>query len=680
MSGDKGTTPPPPPKPGMMITVAPASISLHISTANKFTVKTSGLTDSSVKWLVEGIEGGDDTVGKISGGMYTAPKEIPAKNPLKVQVVSKVYGQLIATSLVTIAPPAPVISVISPASIQTPASFTLTINGKNFTNGAFVMWGDTKLATTFVSSTQLTAQGTQSSRVPVMAVLVTNPEEGSGSSNTINVGCDPASAITPIGAGRLLQQATWGPTANTLTAAQNLGFQRFLDAQFNAPMTTYPAPTKDSSIGQLQQFFFNYALGNEDQLRQRVAFAISQIMVASSNKVNSASAFTLWQNMLQKDAFGNYYDLLKDVTLSPVMGKYLDMVNNDKPNATTGSHPNENYAREILQLFSIGLSQLNSDGTLQVDGSGNPIPTYGQDEITGFAHVFTGWTYPTSSGTGNFPNGENYSGPMVAFNNHHDTGAKLLLNGATISAGGTAQSDLDAALQNIFNHPNVGPFFCKQLIQHLVTSNPSPEYVSRIAGVFANNGSGVRGDLKAVVSAILLDPEARAGDDPAHAGPTDGHLKEPVLLMTNLLRALQTTSTGDGFTDYASDLKQTPLTPPSVFNFYHPGFEIPGTDVTGPEFELLDGTTAIGRANFVNDAVYSKIGQTMTTDISQYVALASTPDQMVDRLAQIFMPGQMSADMRNSIITAISGITDNTKRTKAAIYLIATSSQFQVER
>jgi uncharacterized protein (DUF1800 family) len=230
--------------------------------------------------------------------------------------------------------------------------------------------------------------------------------------------------------------------------------------------------------------------------------------------------------MFQNDAFGNFSTLLTDVTLSPVMGNYLDMVNNDKPG--NGVDPNENYAREVMQLFSIGLEQLNHDGTPQLDGSGNPIPTYDQDTIEGFAHTFTGWTYPTKPGaTARWRNPEYYGGPMIPFDNHHDTGSKLLLNGVTLPAGGTTQGDLTAALQNIFNHPNVGPFISKQLIQRLVTSNPSPEYVSRVAGVFNDNGSGVRGDLKAVVTAILLDQEARRGDERHRCSPLTDISRNP---------------------------------------------------------------------------------------------------------------------------------------------------------
>jgi len=334
----------------------------------------------------------------------------------------------------------------------------------------------------------------------------------------------------------------------------------------------------------------------------------------------------------------------------------------------------------VMQLFSIGLMQLNPDGTVKLDGSGNPIPTYDQDTIEGFAHAFTGWTYPTKPGSSaRWTNPEYYGGPMVPIESHHDTGAKQLLNGTIVSAGGTTQSDLDAALQSIFNHPNVGPFICKQLIQHLVTSNPSPEYVGRVAAVFANNGSGVRGDLKAVVTAIISDAEARRGDDPAQVQQNDGHLKEPLLLMANLLRAMNTRSNGDGFPDYSADLKQEPMNPPSVFNFYPPDFVIAGTNLLGPEFQVFNSSTSISRANFVNDAVYRTIGKSMTTDFSYYLTVASNPDQLVDTLGTVMMHGQISPEMRSTILGVVSGISDNTRRVQAALYLIASSSQYQVE-
>ena len=234
-------------------------------------------------------------------------------------------------------------------------------------------------------------------------------------------------------------------------------------------------------------------------------------------------------------------------------------------------------------------------------------------------------------------------------------------------------------MQNIFNHPNVGPFISKQLIQHLVTSNPTPEYVGRVAAVFADNGSGVRGDLKAVVTAILLDPEARRGDDASQVQPSDGHLKEPVLFITNLLRAMNGTSDGTGLADRASDMKQPPFFSPTVFNFYHPDHVIEGTTLLGPEFEIFNTSTTISRANLVNTLVYSQLNSTTTVDLSGYVPLAAAPDQLINAVAAVMLHGQISDDARATLTTTLAGITDTTRRTKAAFYLIGSSSQFQVE-
>jgi uncharacterized protein (DUF1800 family) len=309
-----------------------------------------------------------------------------------------------------------------------------------------------------------------------------------------------------------------------------------------------------------------------------------------------------------------------------------------------------------------------------------PIPTYTQDTIIGFAHVFTGWAYPTKSGqTAQFYNGEYYGGPMIPFDNHHDTGTKLLLNGVILPAGGTTQADLTAALQNIFNHPNVGPFISQQLIQHLVTSNPSPAYVSRISAVFNDNGSGVRGDLKAVVNAILMDSEARRGDDPTQVQAADGHLKEPVLFMMNLLRASNATSDGANLNNYASNMKEEPFESPTVFNFYPPDNMIPNTSLVGPEFRIFNSTTSISRINFVNDLAFGNVGSTTKTDLSSYVALAPNPGELVDSLASVLTHGPLSDSARTAVINMISTISDNTRRTQTAFYLIGSSSQFQVE-
>jgi hypothetical protein len=335
---------------------------------------------------------------------------------------------------------------------------------------------------------------------------------------------------------RFLEQATFGPTPAEVTRVQGTGLRAYLNEQFNLPSSSYPTLTlmpTDSSQGcptgsaatcgrdnysmyPLQLRFFQNALSGNDQLRQRVAFALHQIFVVSGNEVSQPSWMSPYLQTIDRNAFGNYRQLLQEITLNPGMGLYLDMLGNSR------SNPNENYAREILQLFSVGLDKLNIDGTPQLDGQGNRIPTYDQTTITNFARVFTGWRLAAPKVTvinGVSNNVLNYQDPMIVTSeNNHDTAQKILLDGAVLPAGRNSTQDLAAALDNIFNHPNVGPFIGRQLIQHLVTSNPSPAYVERVARVFNNNCaglyadspcSGARGDLKAVVTAILLDPEAR---------------------------------------------------------------------------------------------------------------------------------------------------------------------------
>ena len=554
------------------------------------------------------------------------------------------------------------------------------VTGQKFAPGAVVSFGGTFLPTTFVSSTEVTATGTATSaQAGTVQVTVINPDPGSTTSNAfaLQVGSS-SNTLSAAAAARLLEQSTFGVNPQSLSHVQAVGMQGFLNEQFAAPASTFPAPAANDDMSVVQKRFFTNALTGQDQLRQRVAWGLSQIFVASAEKINNPSAFVLWQNMFQNDAFGNFSTLLTDVTLSPVMGNYLDMVNNDKPG--NGVDPNENFAREILQLFSIGLEQMNPDGTLQVDGSGNPVPTYGQDEIIGFAHVFTGWTYPTKPGaTAKFRNPEFYGGPMIAFDTHHDTGAKLLLNGVTLPAGGTTTGDLAAALQNIFNHPNVGPFITKQLIKRLVTSNPSPDYVGRVAAVFADNGTGVRGDLKAVVCGHPDGSRSatgrRSGPGAAQrwkaqgAGPV--HYQPAALDERRLGRRV--------LSDRADDMKQPPFFSPTVFNFYHPDHVIDGTTLVGPEFEIFDTSTDIARINFVNTLVYGSVSGTTTVDLSGYVPLAANPDQLVTAVAAVMMHGQISDNMRSTLVTTITGIPDNTRRTKAAFYLIGSSSQFQVE-
>ncbi|MBI3148279.1 MAG: DUF1800 domain-containing protein [Betaproteobacteria bacterium] len=528
--------------------------------------------------------------------------------------------------------------------------------------------------------------------------------------------CSPlSSAQVEADAKRLLEQATFGPSEAQIAHVRDIGVNAFLEEQFAAAATQYPpypwvprnkpdSCVDDSTppIGpesycardnytlfQLQRQFYRNALSNADQLRQRVAWALSQILVTSGAEVQINYGMARYQQIFLDHAFGNYQNILRAVTVSPVMGDYLNMVNNDKPNTTNGTGPNENYARELMQLFSIGVWQLNPDGGHKLDSTGTPMATYGQEEISGLAHALTGWTFPTVQGQApRSHNPPNYLGDMFGVEINHDTNSKLLLNGQTLTAGGNTASDLTAVIASVFNHPNVGPFIGRQLIQKLVTSNPTPAYVARVAAVFDNNGLGVRGDLKAVVRAILTDPEARG---PLKLDPQYGKLREPVLALTHIGRALGVSSDGVAFRNASRGLSQHVYFAPTVFNYYAADNTLPGSNTAGPEFEILNSTTTLARSNVIYSLLYSNqinpdasvYGATGTTfNLSAYQAVAGDADALAERMNRYLLHGTMSAGMKTSIVNAVNAIStsDPLNRTRMGLYLVLTSPHFQVER
>ncbi len=522
----------------------------------------------------------------------------------------------------------------------------------------------------------------------------------------------PPPPVAQADATRFLEQATFGPTTADIALVQSEGFEAWLKTQFGTPKTGYtgfsyvphtalpdctsdPAnPTSTASLCardsyspfQVQRQFFANAMTGPDQLRQRVAFAWSQIFVISATDVYEAYGMAGFQNLLLDDAFVNFRQLMNDVTLSPGMGRYLDMVNNDKANAAIGTSPNENYARELMQLFSIGVDELNPDGSAQTDATGAPIPTYPQAVIDGYSDLFTGWTYAPLTGASAAWNAPvNYSAPMVLIAAHHDTTAKTLLNGTVTAAGQTGDSDLQAGLDLIFNHPNVGPFIATRLIQHLVTSNPSPAYVARIASVFADDGNGTRGDIQAVVQAILLDTEAR-GDQ--QTGADYGHLREPALFVTAFMRSVGGQSDGVYLRSQSSAMGQAVFDAGSVFNFYPPDYSIPGYTELGPEFAIQGTATALARINFVNQVVLgggaaadpTVTGSTGTTiDLSYWTNSSANPQALVTALDQRLTHGTLSTAANAAIVTAINAATSG-NLVPTAVYLFGVSPQYQVER
>jgi uncharacterized protein (DUF1800 family) len=676
-----------PAPPQVTLTLGPQNATVRGGDSQQFTVQASDGTSPALTWSVNGVAGGSAAIGMISAtGLYTSPEFPPASSAITINVAETTAPKIKSNTTLTLDNPVPEISTISPS--QFPAgAFTLAVNGAHFAANATVMFGTTALTTTRVSSTQLTATGTATvAQAGNVAVTVKNPDPGSATSGSLMafvIGGSPI--ITQAAAVRFLEQSTFGPTPELVTQVQQTGFDPFLQSQFAATASTYPAPAStDTDLTKVQNQFFINGVNDSDQLRQRIAFALNEIWVVGENKVSDPTGYTNYMQALTNDALGNYYDVMKDVTLTPAMGHWLDMVNNDKP--ANGQHANENYARELMQLFTLGLSQLNTDGTQALDGSGNPIPTYTQDDVMALGRSLTGWTYPTMSGaTLAKHNPSYYGGSMVPFETNHDSGAKTLL-GQPVAAGQSAEQELDSVLTIIFNNSNMPPFVCQQLIEKLVTSNPSPAYVARVSaafksGKFQSYGSGKRGDMQAVAAAILLDDEARRGDSPTTTVAIDGKLREPVVMMLGLSRAFHATTDGTGFTGQGGSLSQSLFNSGSVFNFFPPQNLIPGTTLNGPEFAIFNTVTSLNRVNFINTLVYGKISSGTTVDISSVVK-AGTTDQMLTMLNNLFLHGTMSDQMKSSIMTAESavGATDTTNQAKTAIYLVTSSSQYQVQR
>ncbi|MEZ0266888.1 MAG: DUF1800 family protein [Phycisphaerae bacterium] len=506
----------------------------------------------------------------------------------------------------------------------------------------------------------------------------------------------PNTTPTQAEAARFLMQGTYGATDASVGAVISQGYDTYITNQFNTPQTllrdlhAYQV-SRNGGVATVNQFWnawWTAANTANDQVRQRTAYALSQIIVVSENASilgQFPEGLAIYYDILAKGATGNFRTLLEEVTLNPMMGEFLNMRGSRKADPTRGSTPNENYAREILQLFSIGLYQLHPDGTYKLDANGQLIPTYDQNVVMGFARAFTGWNY-NQTGQSDIPP-FNYFVPMTPVYALHETGEKLLLNGVKIPAGGTIQSDMAAALDNIFNHPNVGPFISKQLIQRLVCSNPSPGYVYRVAQKFNNNGSGVRGDMKAVVRAILTDYEARSATMSTQQG--FGKLTEPLLRSTFAMRGLAAKSTsGLWAIDRTDELGQTVMSPPTVFNFFEPGFVPPGNIATNglvaPEFQITTETTTMSIGNWFHWALNEPGGGFKYGDIdpdySSYTALASNPTAMVERMNTMLCGGSLPAAAKTTIINHVNTIADYTTRARIAAYLVITSPQGAVQR
>ncbi len=552
----------------------------------------------------------------------------------------------------------------------------------------------------------------------------TGPASGGGTAPPSGGGGGTASAVTQRSAVRLATQATFGPNEALVAEIKRTGTAAWIQDQLGLSASRYTSGQGDAidkntsdtgfcdqpkyagpncyrdwaSAQPLVWDFYRNAVTQPDQLRQRVAFALQQILVVNDMEVSGTYGFRGYYNTLLDNALGNYRQVLKSVTLSPVMGSFLNNANNDK------QAPNENYAREMLQLFSIGTCRLNADGTL---AGGKCQPTYNNQTVREYAYALTGWTYPAGGATpwGCGHKGTNcpyYAGEMLPLLATHDRTERKLLTGVTVPAGSTSEQAVELVLDSVMRHPNIAPFIGRQLIQHLVTSNPSPAYVQRVASAFIAGrfsadgqtfGAGTRGDLAATVAAVLMDADARDDSPPREAG----RLRDPVQMFTNVLRALNGRTDGDALAWWwGGALRQHVFRPPSVFNFYAPNYPVPGQpELVGPAFGIHNSDAALQRLNFLTyllmwdgSKASKDIPNSLGTqaDLSGFETSADDPPALVDRLSVLAVGGALPEGTRQRIVSAVAAFdasnskTWRTERVRQAAYLVFGSPNFQVQR
>lgn len=724
-----------------------AGTDVRVNNQLNFGLTVEGTTNPGVTLSVNGIAGGNSTVGTAvanSNGSitYTAPAVVPTPSNIVQLTITSVDNPAVSLAQnISVMNPIPILNSASPMSFN-PGPATIVLTGLRFINGAQVLVNGAPATTSFDSGTQLTA--TVNLTDPGnLDLQVLNPAPGPATSADLIAqvnGTPPVPIVSPTDAARFLEQATFGSTDADIYHLSLIGFQAWLNEQFamqphltepdveqaviinNPPCATgdvkcnaglFVQNNRDEDL--VQSTFWQQSATAPDQLRQRVKYALSQLFVISSNNTtaieNMPRGEAAYYDMLGNDAFGNFRTLLQDVTLSPMMGQFLSMQGNDKGNATTD--PDENYAREVMQLFTIGLWQLNDDGTQKLDSTGKPIPTYGINDVKGLAAVFTGfsWNIPGDTGDNAWSNCCVYVGtgfgeellPMQAFPNHHSTAQKQFF-GVTIPASGSPDpnGDLKIALDTLFNHPNLPAFFSKQMIQHMVTSNPSPAYVNRVAAVFKNDGTGVRGNLQATITAILLDPEAR--ETATVVGNAQyGKVREPLLRYMEWARAFTAQSrTGSFYIGSTEDpiygFNQMWLRSPTVFNWFSPGYTPPGTSLSAanllaPEMQIANVSSVVGFINFMQVSVGGSdtSGPDIFASYGTEMGLASSPDKLMDRVNLLLMSGQMSSQLYNQILSAIGSIpipaSDQNainaallNRVRTAIYLTVASPDFAAQQ
>jgi uncharacterized protein (DUF1800 family) len=733
--------------PGQVVLTLSPEEGTDVRVSNKLNIglMVMGTDNTAVNLLVNGIAGGNAQIGtavsNADGSItYTAPRVVPTpSNVVQLTVVSVDNPAVSITGNISVMNPIPILSSATPMSFNV-GTASVVLQGQSFISGAQVLQNGSQVPTTFNSGNQLTATLTLT-QPGDLDLQVLNPSPGPATSADLIAevqGTPPLPVVSQTDASRFLEQATFGATDSDIRHLSLIGYQAWLNEQFSTPQTPQepaveqalilnnpPCAASDVKCNAalyvqnsqdevyVQNSFWQQSIAGSDQLRQRVKYTLTELFVISGATFAVQSmprGEANYYDLLGADAFGNFRQLIQDVTLNPMMGQFLSMQGNDKGNATTD--PDENYAREVMQLFTIGLYQLNDDGSQQVGSTGQPIPTYSNQDVMGLAKVFTGfsWNVPGNSSDTAWSNCCIYVGPgygeellpMQSFPGHHSVEEKDFL-GVTIPASGSPDpdGDLKIALDTLFNHPNLPAFFSKQLIEHLVTSNPSPAYVTRVAAVFKDNGSGVRGDMKAVITAILLDPEARdsAGD---FSNPDYGKVREALLRYTEWARAFTAQSrTGSYYLGSTEDpiwgLGQMSLRSPTVFNWFAPGYVPPGTSIeqaglVAPEMQMTNVSSVVGYLNYMQVAIGSDAsgGADLFSSYDTELGLAATPDALLDRINLLLMAGEMDSTLRGQILSAVNAIDVPSgdqnainealaARVQTAVYLTMASPNFDAQ-
>ncbi len=721
---------------------------VRVSNSISFGLTVNGTDNPAVTVAINGIAGGNSTLGTVVASSaqgsitYTAPAVVPTPSNIVQLTVTSVDNPTVSIAQnISVMNPIPILIAATPDSFAPGDSTSIALSGQEFINGAQVLVNGSPVPTTFTSGTQLSAT-VDISQPGTLDLQVMNPAPGPAESDDLIAtvtGTPPTPVVSTQDAARFLEQATFGPTDADIHNVSMNGFQAWLNQQFAIPETPEEPAVEQALIVNnppcaagnvtcnaalfeqndddewiVQAQFWQQSMTGNDELRERVKYALSQIFVISSNNSTAIQSMprgeAAYYDTLGNDAFGNFRQLLQDVTLNPMMGQFLSMLMNDKGNATTD--PDENYAREVMQLLTIGLWELNNDGTQQLGSNGQPIATYSNTDVMGLAAVFTGfsWDIPGDTTDDGWSNCCLYVGPgygeellpMTSYPDHHSTVEKQFL-GVTIPASGSpdADGDLTIALDTLFNHPNLPAFFSKQMIEHLVTSNPSPAYVSRVAQVFINDGTGTRGNLQAVISAILLDPEAR-DTATAQSNPQYGKVRESLLRYTEWARAFTAQSrTGSWDIGTTEDpiygLGEMWLRSPTVFNWFAPGYVPPATTIAAdglvaPEMQMTNVSTVVGYINYLQDAIgaNNQGGPDVFASYATEMNLAATPDQLMDRINLLLMYGQMSTSLYNQIESAVASIPipagdQNAinaallSRVQTAIYLTVASPDFAAQ-